>query len=138
MKPTASKEDSDAKIYPFKVHVAVVPYSEQDKVPVPVKAGIAFATGNITMAMAAGAKDAGVSYEPGKAVLYVRYMQVNHGVQPKDKALFCFDCHNIVEGRMPWNDLGYGIYPKVAFGGILVGIVAVIIGVVWLIARRGS
>ncbi|WP_048095601.1 cytochrome c3 family protein [Archaeoglobus fulgidus] len=138
VKPTASKEDGDAKIYPFKVHVAVVPYSEQDRVPVPVKAGIAFATGNITMAMAAGAKDAGVTYEPGKAVLYVRYMQVNHGVQPKEKALFCFDCHNIAEGRMHWEDLGYGIYPKVAFGGIIAGILAVVLGAVWLIRRRGS
>ncbi|NOZ89606.1 MAG: hypothetical protein GXO15_06750 [Crenarchaeota archaeon] len=135
VKPLGGRDDPNSKIYPFRVHAAIVPYSTKDRLPVPMKVGIAFATGNVTLAALVGAKEAGISWSPGDYVLLIRYMQVNHGVQPRDKALFCFDCHGPTVRRMPWPELGYGHYPEIAFTGISIAIAAVVVYAAYRIVR---
>jgi hypothetical protein len=136
VKPLGGRDDPDSKIYPFKIHAAILPYSVKDKVIVPIKVGAAFATGNVTLATLLGAKAAGVEWKPGDYVLYIRYMQVDHGVQPAEKALECLDCHGPTVRRMPWGELGYGIYPEVASTTILVAIIAVVLLAAWKIYTR--
>ena len=136
VKPLGSKDDPNAKIYPFKLHRAVVPYSVVNKTLVPIKVGIAFATGNVTLATLVGAKEAGLVWEPGDYVTLVRYMQVDHGVQPAENALSCLDCHGPTVRRMPWQELGYGVYPEIAFTALLAAAVAIVAGIVYLILRR--
>jgi hypothetical protein len=133
--PAGSREDEGSKIYPFKYHEAVVPYDPQAMMPVPVKVGVVFATGNVTKAAQLGAAAAGLTFK-GDYVTLVRYMQVNHGVSPADDALSCFDCHGFWPTRMDWVELGYGHYPKIAAAAITAALVAVVAAIVWLIYRR--
>ncbi len=104
----------EGKIYPFKYHQAIVPYDPVNKLPIPIKVGVVFATGNLDTAYELGAKPGGLQVS-GEFVTLERYMGVNHGVEPAENALGCFDCHGFKEERMPWRALGYGIYPPVAF-----------------------
>ncbi len=134
VKPLGSKDDPNSKIYPFKLHYAVVPYSSVNKTLVPVKVGIVFATGNVTKAVQAGAKLSGMQWD-GKWVTLVRYMQVNHGVQPADKALSCLNCHGPTVRRMPWPELGYGHYPEIAFTALSIGVALVAVFIAWKLAR---
>ncbi len=134
-KPVGSKDDEKSKIYPFKYHEAIIPFDEINNIPVPVKVGIVFATGNTQLAAQAGAKIAGLNFT-GKYIKYVRFMAVNHGVVPKEEALGCLDCHGVTIKRMDWKSLGYGIYPEVAFASIIIGIIIVIGIVVFIIYRK--
>ncbi len=127
-KPVGSIEDG--KIYPYKYHIAVVPFDEDKGIPIPIKVGVVFATGNNTLAFKLGGKPGGLVFN-GKYVTLVRYMAVNHGVKPADKALGCFDCHGFWKTRMDWEALGYGIYPKVIFSAILLAIIIVIMGLIY-------
>ncbi len=136
VKPLGSRDDPESKIYPFRVHAAVIPYSKEDRVLVPGKVGIAFATGDVKKAFQVGAKAAGVKWDGQTYILYIRYMQVNHGVQPAEKALECLDCHGPTVRRMPWGELGYGVYPEVAFTTILTAIIVVILLAAWKIYTR--
>ncbi len=135
-KPLGSRGDPNAKIYPFKIHRAVVAYSTLNKTMVPMKVGVAFATGNTTLAYLKGSEATGVKWTPGTYITIVRYMQVNHGVQPAEKALHCLDCHGVTTKRMDWQALGYGIYPKVAFASIAAGPLIILALAVYLWWRR--
>jgi len=90
-----------------------VPYSDEAKIPVPVKVGLVFATGDTEKAAQVGADIAGISFT-GSYVTLVRYMSVNHGVEPAENALKCLACHGPTIRRMPWNELGYGNYPEIS------------------------
>ncbi len=120
--PVGSHEDPESKIYPFKLHTAVVPFDEEKKIPIPVKVGIVFATGNRDKAIQAGAATAGLTYT-GKFVKLVRYMSVNHGVVPKEETLRCIECHS-PWGRMPWAQLGYGLLPMTIYITTPIGLIA--------------
>ncbi len=135
VKPMGSRDDPNSKIYPFKLHRAVVPYSPSDKVLVPMKVGIAFVTGNAQAAALKGAEIAGIKWDGRTYVTYVRYMQVNHGVKPAEEALMCLDCHGPVEKRMPWSELGYGNYPELAFTTLSAIAVIAIVAVVYAAGR---
>ncbi len=113
VEPVGFIGEPEAKIYPFKVHEAVVPYDSEHKLPVPVKVGIVFATGNLEKAIEAGAKTAGLQFK-GDYVKLVRYMSVDHGVVPREDTLRCIDCHS-PWGRMPWSQLGYGVLPQAIY-----------------------
>ncbi len=130
VKPLGDKDDPNSKIYPFKLHYAVVPYSETGKAPIPIKVGVVFATGNVTKAIEIGSKISGLEWQGDWAIL-VRYMQVNHGVVPAEKALSCFNCHGPTVKRMPWPELGYGHFPEIAFITITVAILAGIGIAIW-------
>ncbi|MEB3779541.1 MAG: hypothetical protein GSR85_04845 [Desulfurococcales archaeon] len=137
VKPVGSKDDPDSRIYPFKLHRAIVPYSIANKTLVPIKAGIAFTTGNVTLATLKGAEATGIKWEPGKYVTLIRFMQVDHGVKPAEDALSCLNCHGPTIRRMNWAELGYGYFPEIAFIGITGLVVAVVAGsVFWLVRRR--
>lgn len=135
VKPLGSKDGEGSKIYPFKLHYAVVPYSEVNKTLVPVKVGIVFATGNVTKAVLAGAQASHLVWN-GDWVVLVRYMQVNHGVKPAEDAPGCFDCHGATVKRMPWLELGYGRYPEIAFTAIVIVGIAIVVFIAYLIYRR--
>ena len=135
VEPLGGIDDPNAKIYPFKLHTAVVAYSTINHTFVPMKVGIAFATGNTTLAYLKGAEATGTKWNPGEYVTIVRFMQVNHGVAPAENALFCFDCHGFTPNRMKWDELGYGIYPEVMFTTIVVGIPVLIVVAVLAIRR---
>ena len=141
MKPAGEKArgfiiyKTEGKIYPFKYHEAVVPYDEGAKKPVPVKVGVVFATGDVKKAAEVGAKIAGLKFD-GKYITLVRYMAVNHGVEPASSSLKCFDCHGPVVRRMHWSDLGYGYYPEIAFTlGMLFALI-VLGGVVYWAVKK--
>lgn len=131
--PVGSKEDG--KIYPYKYHEAVVPFDSSKKLPIPIKVGVVFATGNNTLAFTLGGKPGGLQFS-GDYITLVRYMAVNHGVKPSNEALGCFDCHGIWDTRMDWVALGYGIYPKIYFGTIIALIIVGVAIVVYLLYRR--
>ncbi|NPA84995.1 MAG: hypothetical protein GXO07_03205 [Crenarchaeota archaeon] len=94
----------NGKIYPFKLHTSRVPLSEEG-IPIPIKVGLFMATGDSNKAILAGAAAAGLTWN-GKWVTYVRYMQVDHGVLPDDRALGCKECHS-PNTFFPWKELGY-------------------------------
>ncbi|UXD21313.1 hypothetical protein IPA_02710 [Ignicoccus pacificus DSM 13166] len=111
-KPVKGK---NAKIYPFKVHISYVPIDKEKGVPIPIKVGIVFSTGNVTLAIKKGAEIAGLNYT-GNFIKVVRYMSVDHGVVPAKEALKCTDCHSPWT-RMPLKELGYGPLPEIAYYG---------------------
>ena len=134
-KPLGSRGDPASKIYPYKLHKTKVPYSTVARIPVPVKVGIVFATGNNTKAVLAGASVAGIEWD-GQWATLVRYMAVNHGVKPAEEAKWCLDCHGPVVRDMPWDQLGYGSFPEAAFTLITIAVVAAVALAVWFAARR--
>ena len=137
VKPVGSKDDPEAKIYPFKLHRAIIPFSTSEGKPVPMKVGVAFATGDAKAAASKGSQISGIEWDGETYVTYVRYMQVNHGVQPADNALQCLNCHGPTVRRMPWPELGYGHFPEIAFTAITLGLVIAIIGVpLWYFKLR--
>jgi hypothetical protein len=103
-KPVGSIDDPGSKIYPFKYHETVVPIDKEKNIPVPVKVGVVFATGNTTLGIMKAAQQSGLKFT-GDFVTEVRYMAINHGVEPKENALQCNDCHG--GNRLDWTALGY-------------------------------
>ncbi len=127
--------ETDGKLYPFKYHEAVVPFDARAGIPVPVKVGLVFATGNAGKAAEVGARLAGLDFQ-GEYVTLVRYMSVNHGVEPAENALGCLDCHGPTVRRVPWPELGYGRYPEVAFSlAVGLGLLA-LLALLYLLFRR--
>ena len=103
--PVGSKDDPNSKIYPFKLHRAIVPFDEEKRIPIPIKVGVAFKTGNTTKAIMLGAKQSGLNFT-GTFIMMERYMSIHHGVVPADDALKCEDCH-FYGKRLDWKALGY-------------------------------
>lgn len=134
-KPVGDKQTG--KIYPFKYHQAIVPFDSVNKLPIPVKVGVVFATGDLQKAYQAGAQPGNLQVT-GDFVTLERYMGINHGVVPAEQALGCFNCHGFTEERMPWRQLGYGIYPPVAFTFFTVVLPLLLIGLVVYAVRRNA
>ncbi|HGY10074.1 MAG TPA: hypothetical protein ENK37_08510 [Oceanithermus profundus] len=129
------KFTTDGKIYPFKRHEAIVPFDTQRQIPIPVKVGLVFAAGDTQKAAQVGAKLAGLNFS-GEYVTLERLMAINHGVEPAENALQCFDCHGPVLRNMPWHELGYGKYPEVVFSiFLLLGLVVGVALLYWLIRK---
>ncbi|SNR69195.1 hypothetical protein [Desulfurobacterium atlanticum] len=128
----------DGKIYPFKYHYAIVPYDTKRNVPIPIKVGIIFATGDRDKAIKMGAKAAGLEWDGKSWVEISRYFQLNHGVAPKEKALHCLDCHGPwwSEHRLPFVELGYGHFPGIAFGLGMIFTPVILIGGAFYIYKR--
>ncbi len=115
VKPVGSIDTPNAKIYPFKLHEAIVPYDSKRKIPLPIKVGIVFATGDIDKAIRAAVADTGLKLGANYTFIkLVRYMSINHGVVPKENSLRCIECHS-PWGRMPWSMLGYGPLPALIY-----------------------
>jgi len=106
--PDGSFADASAKLFPFKVHAAFLPIESTTKTLLPLKNKIAFETGNVNAAIAAGAAAAGLPYASHTFQQTERWMGIYHGVGPKNTALSCSNqpCHGS-QDRIPFKQLGY-------------------------------
>ncbi|OGO47636.1 MAG: cytochrome C [Chloroflexi bacterium RBG_16_64_43] len=108
--PAGSLEDTDSRIFPFKLHVAKQPYDRRFSYLLqPITAGDDGYWTNFDWdnsfrlaEMIMGLEYSG-SY--GFAETYM-YWPTTHMVQPKEDALQCNDCHS-ANGRLDWEMLGY-------------------------------
>jgi octaheme c-type cytochrome (tetrathionate reductase family) len=112
--PAGSIDDSNAKIFPFKLHVAKQPYDTVNNILLQPRTGGGgnggggfWETFDWPSALALGAQDAGLDYsgEYGFAETWM-YWPTTHMVQPKENALQCDACHGD-NGRLDWIALGY-------------------------------
>ncbi len=108
--PAGSFADPNARIAPFKLHVARQPYDAVNNYllqPVTAGEGGFWSTFDWDQALALGAQFTGLSYsgEYGFAETWM-YWRTSHMVQPKENALQCNDCHGAA-GRLDWVALGY-------------------------------
>lgn len=112
VRPEGSRDDPTAKIYPFKVHRAVLPVLAVRQWLLPIATEEIYYDGDVDAAV----REAGryfygldeVEYEWAETV---RHMGIFHGVVPKVQALVCGDCHG-ESGRMDWRALGYEGDPR--------------------------
>jgi hypothetical protein len=114
VEPQGSRNDSESKLFPFKVHRGKMPVLTEDRWMLPINVEEFFADGNIDGAVREAAH---VLYDiedfEYEWVSVKRYMGIFHAVEPADNALRCLDCHGS-EGRLDWAALGYEIDPLAA------------------------
>ncbi|MEZ0395653.1 MAG: tetrathionate reductase family octaheme c-type cytochrome [Anaerolineales bacterium] len=108
--PAGSIDDPTARIFPFKLHVAIQPYDlNYNYLLTPVTAGPDGYWTNFDWdnAFRLGAQVTGLPYsgEYGFTETWM-YWPTTHMVQPAANALQCADCHG-AEGRLDWRALGY-------------------------------
>lgn len=109
-KPAGDITDKNAKISPFKVHVANQPYDiKNNYLLAPITSGENgyWTTFDWDSAFKLAEEKMGLPYsgEFGFTQTYM-YWPTTHMVQPASKALQCDNCHG-EEGRMDWSALGY-------------------------------
>jgi len=109
-RPAGSIDDSTARIFPFKVHVAKQPYDTvYDYLLQPITAGENGYWTNFDWdnAFRLAEPITGIRYSGsyGFAETWM-YWPTTHMVQPKENALQCTDCH-AENGRLDWEALGY-------------------------------
>lgn len=117
--PAGSITDPNARIFPFKLHVARQPY---DAIyiyllqPLTAGQGGFWTTFDWNSALQLGAEFTGTPYSGkyGFAETWM-YWPTTHMVQPADKSLQCDDCHG-PNGRFDWQALGYPGDPMI-WGG---------------------
>ena len=108
--PAGDISDPNAKIFPFKIHVARQPYDAiNNYLMSPITAGTDgyWTNFNWDQAFELAESVTGLDYsgEYGFAETEM-YWPTTHMVQPKDYSLQCTDCHS-PDGRMDWEALGY-------------------------------
>jgi octaheme c-type cytochrome (tetrathionate reductase family) len=108
--PAGDINDPNAKIFPFKLHVAKQPYDAVNNyLLAPITAGPdGFWTNfdwNNAFKLAEPVTGLQYSGEYGFAETWM-YWPTTHMVQPKENALQCNDCHG-ANGRLDWQALGY-------------------------------
>lgn len=109
-KPAGDIRDPQAKIFPFKLHVARQPYDSLNNYLLqPITAGDNGYWTNFDWDNAFRLAEAvtGLDYsgQYGFAETWM-YWPSTHMVQPKEQALQCTGCHS-AEGRLDWQALGY-------------------------------
>lgn len=108
--PIGSRDDQDAKIYPFKIHTGKQIYDTKNNMLITPKVygdGGYWTTFDWDKSARLGMEASGLPYsgEYGFAET-IMYWRVNHMVAPKEEALTCLDCHGS-NGRLDWQGLGY-------------------------------
>jgi len=108
--PVGSIKDANAKIFPFKLHVAKQPYdSGYNYLLAPITAGPDgyWTTFDWNSAFKLAEQRIGLKYS-GKYSFAETWMYwpTTHMVQPKENALQCTACHSN-NGRLNWEALGY-------------------------------
>jgi octaheme c-type cytochrome (tetrathionate reductase family) len=112
--PAGDIDDPNAKISPFKIHVAKQPYDSVNNILLQPRTGGGgngdggfWDTFDWPSALQLGAQDTGLDYsgQYGFTETWM-YWPTTHMVQPKENALQCDDCH-AENGRMDWEALGY-------------------------------
>ncbi len=109
-RPAGSLDDPQARIFPFKLHVANQPYdTTYDYLLQPITAGDDgyWTNFNWDNAFRLAEPITGLKYSGsyGFAETWM-YWPTTHMVQPKENALQCTDCH-AENGRLDWEALGY-------------------------------
>lgn len=98
---------TDGKLYPFKLHTAMLPQDPLSGALIPAKAGILFQTGDINLAILTGATDSRLSLTSGYTYLETtRWMGIYHEMPPAEQALTCAECHEATD-RIDFAALGY-------------------------------
>jgi hypothetical protein len=108
--PTATINDTRAKISPFKVMKGKQVYDKNNKTLIAAhligKDGY-WKTFDWKEAASIGMEAAGLPFSGEVDFVETRmYWRINHMVSPKEDALGCLDCHGD-KGRMDWKALGY-------------------------------
>ena len=109
--PVATKDDADAKVYPFKVMLGRQPADTLNKrLVVPHLFGTAAGPNaywdkfDWAAALREGAAYSGVPFSGTFGFpSTITYLSVNHEIPPKAQALLCNSCHNVPEF---WDALG--------------------------------
>src|SRR5574341_553081 len=117
--PAVDINDPNAKIMPFKLHIAKQPYDTINNIllqPRTAGTGGFWTTFDWASALQLGAQDTGLQYsgQYGFTETWM-YWPTTHMVQPASNALQCNDCHS-ESGRLDWKALGYPGDPMI-WGG---------------------
>ncbi len=109
-KPAGSINDPNAKIFPFKLHIAKQPYDTVNNYllqPITAGKGGFWTTFDWNSAFELAAPITGLEYsgQYGFTETYM-YWATTHMVQPAENALQCEACHG-ENGRLDWQGLGY-------------------------------
>ncbi len=108
--PAGNIKDPDAKIFPFKIHVAKQPYDTVNNTLLsPITAGDNGFWTNFDWdnAFRLAEPITGVKYSGSYGFTETwMYWPTTHMVQPKENALQCNDCHS-ANSRLDWKALGY-------------------------------
>ncbi len=118
-KPAGDIHDPNAKIMPFKLHIARQPYDTVNDIllqPLTAGTGGFWTTFDWQSALRLGSQATGLPYsgQYGFAETWM-YWPTTHMVQPAASALQCDDCHS-ESGRLDWKALGYPGDPMI-WGG---------------------
>ncbi len=118
--PIGAKSDSDAKIYPFKLHRGKQIYdSENDYLINPHLTGSTGFWESLDWDLAAreGMAARNLPYSGHYAFTdTLMYWRLNHMVEPAKNALVCGDCHGQQGNRLDWEALGYSADPMFEAG----------------------
>jgi octaheme c-type cytochrome (tetrathionate reductase family) len=109
-KPAGDIKDKNAKIFPFKLHIAKQPYDTANNYllqPVTSGKGGFWTTFDWNSAFELAAPITGLKYsgQYGFTETYM-YWATTHMVQPAENALQCDSCHG-ADSRLDWKALGY-------------------------------
>jgi len=115
--PVGDRSDTDAKIYPFKVHTGRQIYDKKNKtmiVPKLFGKDGYWKTFDWNKSAQLGMKTVGLKYSGEYGFVNTKmYWRVNHMVVPKEQALKCTNCHGHNGHQLDWAALGYGEDPIV-------------------------
>lgn len=108
--PLGNIEDPEAKIWPFKIHLAKQPYDATYNYllqPKTVGEGGFWSDFDWDQALRLGSETVGMEYSGNYDFAPTEmYWTLSHMVAPKEQALQCNDCHSD-NGRFDWEALGY-------------------------------
>lgn len=109
-RPKGGIEDADARIWPFKIHVATQPYDVENNYllqPVTSGEGGYWKEFDWNQALELGAELTGMEYSGNYGFANTTmYWPQTHMVAPKHQALQCKSCH-CEDGCLDWVSLGY-------------------------------
>ncbi len=107
--------DGQSQIVPIKRHFTVMPLHEDGKL-IPPAIMWMFMTGNYDIAVQKGMEEQGMTGDYSLVDADAE-MLISHGVDPKEKAPSCGECHDFTgktqdgSGMVPFDTLGYHILP---------------------------
>lgn len=106
--PKGDIQDSTAKIWPFKVHLAEQPYDKlYNHLLQPKTVGEYWVNFDWDAALRAGSELTGLDYSGDYGFTTTSmHWPLTHMVAPKNQALSCEQCHS-KNGRLDWQALGY-------------------------------
>lgn len=97
----------DGVLFPFRVHITIMPQDPVTKALLPVKSSILFQTGEMDLSILTGAAQAGFELSEGYTfTTTLRWMGIFHEMPAADQALDCAACHD-AGGRVDFSALGY-------------------------------